>query len=56
MEIRFEVEDNKITLITENAGIAVRNTAEMTGISSTIYAAVTGDQVAVTDIRIEYTK
>ena len=55
-EIRFEVEDNKITLITENAGIAVRNTAEMTGISSTIYAAVTGDQVAVTDIRIEYTK
>ena len=54
-EIRFEVDDNRITLITENAGIAIRNTAVLTGIDRTVYASVTGDQVAVTDIRIKYT-
>ena len=55
VEIRFEVDDNRITLITENAGIAIRNTAVLTGIDRTVYASVTGDQVAVTDIRIKYT-
>ncbi|MCR5251623.1 MAG: HD-GYP domain-containing protein [Lachnospiraceae bacterium] len=50
--VTFRVEDDRITVITENAGIAVSNMFTITGIEKTIYAAVTGDQVAVTDIRI----
>ena len=50
--VRFKVEDNTVTIITENAGIAVSNTAILTNIDKTIYAAITGDQIAVTDIKI----
>ena len=51
--VTFKVDGNRITIITENAGISVRNTAIMTGIDRKIYAAVTGDQVAITNIRIK---
>ena len=50
--VRFEVGDNRITIITENAGIDVRDTVILTDIKKTVYAAVTGDQVAITNIRI----
>ena len=50
--VAFEVRGSMITVVTENAGISVRNTAIITGTDRTIYAAVTGDQVAITNIRI----
>ncbi|MCR5358213.1 MAG: diguanylate cyclase, partial [Lachnospiraceae bacterium] len=51
-EIGFNVEDNEITVITENSGIFIRNKVIMTEIDRPIYAAITGDQVAITNIRI----
>ena len=51
--VTFRVEDNRITVITENAGISMKHTAVLTDISDTVYASVTGDQVAVTNIRIK---
>ena len=51
-EVRFGVKDNKITVMTENAGISIKNEFTMTDIDKTIYAAVTGDQVAITNIKI----
>ena len=50
--VRFEVRDNNITVITENAGIAMRNTVIMKDTSKQVYAAITGDQCAVTNICI----
>ena len=49
--VSFLVNGNKIVVTTENAGIALKNTIEVTGIETTIYAALTGDQCAVTNIR-----
>ncbi|MBP5249308.1 MAG: HD-GYP domain-containing protein [Lachnospiraceae bacterium] len=51
-EVTFTVKDNKITISTENAGISLRNTAILTNIDKPVFAAVTGDQVAITNIRI----
>ena len=48
----FKVEGSMITIITENAGISISNTAIMTGIDKTICVALTGDQVAITNIHI----
>ena len=50
--VTFKVEGSMITIITENAGISISNTAIMTGIDKTICAALTGDQVAITNIHI----
>ncbi|MBP3856792.1 MAG: HD domain-containing protein [Ruminiclostridium sp.] len=54
--VTFRVENNSITIITENAGIAIRNTAVLNETDKTIYAALTGDQCALTDIRISYSE
>ncbi len=51
--VTFKVEDNRITVITENEGISIKNMVTMTDIDKTIYAAVTGDQVAITSIHIK---
>ena len=51
-EITFKVDDNRITVITENAGIAINNVVIITDIDKTIYATITGDQVAITNIRV----
>ena len=50
--VTFKVEDNKITTITENAGISIRNTAILTDIKKPVYTSITGDQVAITNIRV----
>ncbi|MCR4896989.1 MAG: HD-GYP domain-containing protein [Lachnospiraceae bacterium] len=50
--VTFEVEGNTIFVITENGGISTRGKATLTGIDRPIYAAVTGDQCAITNIRI----
>ena len=49
--VTFKREGGRITIITENAGISIKNTAILTGIDRKVYAAVTGDQVAITNIR-----
>lgn len=53
--VTFAVEDNKVTVMTENAGIAIKNEFVFTNTDNTLYAAVTGDQVAITNIRISRT-
>lgn len=49
--VTFMVDGNRVTIITENAGISIRSTAVISGGSKPVYAAVSGDQVAVTNIR-----
>ena len=50
--VRFKVEGNTITIITENCGISIRNKVTITGIDKKIYVAITGDQIALTNIRL----
>ena len=50
--ITFRREGNVITTMSENHGISVRNVTTVTDGTEKIYAALTGDQVALTNIRI----
>ena len=50
--IRFERDGNKIVAFTENAGIFVRSTTEVKVDVDEIYVALSGDQVALTNIRV----
>ena len=49
--VTFKVEDNKITVSTENAGVDI-NITVAADMDKTVYAALTGDQCTVTNIRI----
>ncbi|MBO4636278.1 MAG: HD domain-containing protein [Clostridiales bacterium] len=49
----FKVNDGKITAFTENAGISIKNTTVIEDETRKVYAALTGDQCAITNIRIE---
>ena len=50
--IRFERDGNKIVAFTENAGIFVRSTTEVKVDVDEIYVGLSGDQVALTNIRV----
>ena len=50
--VSFHVEGNQITVYTENLGISVKNVVTIIDGSTTAFAALTGDQVALTDIHI----
>ncbi|WP_027208944.1 HD-GYP domain-containing protein [Butyrivibrio hungatei] len=50
--VLFERHGNKITTETENLGIAIENTTTFHGEYDEVYVALTGDEVAITDIRI----
>ena len=50
--VTFKTDKNRITIITKNAGISIANTVTLSGTDRTVYAAVTGDQNAITNIRI----
>lgn len=52
-KILFEREGNKIVAHTENAGIYVKSTTTVKTDVEKIYVALTGDQVALTNIRIK---
>ena len=54
--VTFNVENNSVTVITENMGISIKNTAIMNEIDRPVYAAITGDQCAITNIRIKYSE
>ena len=49
----FERKDNIITVHTENGGVIVKANAKITDGNEAVYAAITGDQVALTNIRIK---
>ncbi len=50
--VRLARKGNKIVISTENLGIAIENTTVIRDGAGEVYAALTGDQVALTDIRI----
>ena len=51
--VRFLRRDNRITTMTENAGIAIRNITKLHTDVEELYVALSGDQVALTQIRID---
>ena len=51
-EVNKRVMQNKITLMTVNAGIAIENVTTVMDGEKDLYIAVTGDQCAITDIRV----
>ena len=55
MECSVEVRrkgNNKVTIFTENAGVSIKNTTILDTGYDDIYVALTGDQCALTDIRV----
>ncbi len=51
-EVEFKKKGNKITVTTENGGIFMSNTTTVDKDTDVVYAALTGDQCALTDIRV----
>lgn len=51
-KVDFAKNGNKITLSTENLGIAIENQTTVFESKGAVYAALTGDQCAITDIRV----
>lgn len=51
-EVEFNKLGNKITIRTENAGIVIENVTTLMDGTHDVYAAITGDMVAITDIRV----
>ncbi|WP_029233048.1 HD domain-containing phosphohydrolase [Butyrivibrio sp. VCB2006] len=52
-EVLFSVKGNTITTKTTNMGVAIQNSTVITDGGDKVYAAITGDMVAITDIRIK---
>lgn len=52
-EVSLEKKGNRVILKTENLGINIENITTVTDDKSTVYVALSGDQVALTDIRID---
>lgn len=51
-EVELQCRKNKIILMTENLGIRIENETIVSDSTKPVYVALTGDQVALTDIRI----
>ena len=51
-EVMLKKKDNRIVLKTRNLGIELENITTITGDPGKVYVALTGDQVAITDIRV----
>ena len=51
--VTFIRNENTVTVYTENAGISVKCTSVIEGDVGELYASLTGDQCAITNIRIE---
>ena len=52
-EVSVEKRGNRVILKTDNLGISIENTTTITDDKSKVYIALSGDQVALTDIRIK---
>ena len=51
-EVAFIKKGSKVTILADNLGIHIENVCRLNDGARTVYAALTGDQVALTDIRI----
>ena len=51
--VEFEKNGNTVRFFTRNKGIALENTCTLKDSPETVYVCLTGDQVALTDIRIK---
>lgn len=51
--VSFRVKGSSIVITTENAGIFIKNTIRMSEDTGKVYAALTGDQCVITNIRIQ---
>ena len=51
--VTFKVQDNKITTTTSNLGLDLRNVTTIYDPPKEVYVSLTGDQCAITNIRIE---
>ena len=51
-EVTFRVEKNTLTIMTENAGMAIKVMIRLAGSDKPLYGAITGDQVAITGIHL----
>ena len=51
-EVDIERKGDRIVLRTENLGISIENTTTVLDDRNKVYVAISGDQVALTDIRI----
>ena len=54
MYCKFRKKDNKIIVTTGNAGIFVKSVSVINDKTENVYAALTGDQIVITNIRISY--
>ena len=50
--VRFEKKESSVTTYTENNGILIKNITKVNGKADIIYMALTGDQVAITNIKL----
>ena len=51
--VTFKIEENRVTTFTENQGIVIKNTTTITDDKNEIFVSLTGDQCAITNIRVE---
>ena len=51
-DVEFLKKGNRVTLLSENLGVDIQNTTYIKDYRKKVYAAITGDQVALTDIRV----
>lgn len=52
--VTIRIEGNTVTVTTENLGIAIQSVKTIPATAQGVYAALTGDQCAITDIHIQY--
>ncbi len=53
VEVSVVRSGNRVTVVTENLGLSIENTTEFPAGTASVYVALTGDQCAITNIRIE---
>ncbi len=51
--VSFKEKDNEITVTTQNHGLFIKNTTVISDMPDNVYVALTGDQCAITNIRIK---
>ncbi|MBR5360738.1 MAG: hypothetical protein IK123_07605, partial [Lachnospiraceae bacterium] len=51
--VTYKVKGDRVTIATDNYGISISTTVIISGITKPIYTAITGDQVAITNIQIK---
>ncbi len=50
--VTFRFDHNEVTIITENCGISIRDVVQLDAGVRSVFAAITGDEVAITNIRV----